>query len=288
MRLDVPVALAIGAGMLATVNPCGFAMLPAYIGFFVGQEEDRDDRANPIGRALVVTATVTLGFLAVFATTGLAVTFVARSLDNHLSWLTIAVGLGFVGLGLYLLTGRQLAVALPKLERGGRTRSLTSMFVFGVSYAVASLSCTLPVFLTTLTPTFRNAGVAAGLATFACYALGMGLVLGALTLAVAMARTAFVTRLRRMLPYVSRVSGALLVAAGAYIAYYGWWEQRGEFAADPVVDTAFTVQGWLADQVDALPRGPLVVGLGVAVLVALTASRRYRRRESTSDRGTRQ
>ena len=37
---DVPVALALGAGMLATVNPCGFAILPAYLGFFVGSDDD--------------------------------------------------------------------------------------------------------------------------------------------------------------------------------------------------------------------------------------------------------
>ncbi|MGD9755164.1 MAG: cytochrome c biogenesis protein CcdA, partial [Acidimicrobiia bacterium] len=35
-----PLALAFAAGMLATVNPCGFAMLPAYLSYFVGLEDD--------------------------------------------------------------------------------------------------------------------------------------------------------------------------------------------------------------------------------------------------------
>ena len=41
--IDAPLALAFTAGMVATVNPCGFAMLPAYLSFFLGLEGDDDD-----------------------------------------------------------------------------------------------------------------------------------------------------------------------------------------------------------------------------------------------------
>jgi len=46
--IDAPLAFAFGAGMVATVNPCGFAMLPAYLSFFLGIE---DERAS-VGRAV--------------------------------------------------------------------------------------------------------------------------------------------------------------------------------------------------------------------------------------------
>mgnify|MGYP001611737333 FL=1 len=32
----LPLGYAFGAGMVSTVNPCGFAMLPAYLGLFLG------------------------------------------------------------------------------------------------------------------------------------------------------------------------------------------------------------------------------------------------------------
>ena len=38
--LDAQLAAAFTAGMIATVNPCGFAMLPAYLGFFLGRDDD--------------------------------------------------------------------------------------------------------------------------------------------------------------------------------------------------------------------------------------------------------
>ena len=37
----MPIALALVAGGLATVNPCGFALLPALLSFYVGAEEER-------------------------------------------------------------------------------------------------------------------------------------------------------------------------------------------------------------------------------------------------------
>ena len=45
--IDAPLALAFASGMVATVNPCGFAMLPAYLGYFLGLEgQDRDVQAS--------------------------------------------------------------------------------------------------------------------------------------------------------------------------------------------------------------------------------------------------
>ena len=58
-----PLALAFAAGMLATVNPCGFAMLPAYLSYFVGLEEDPAAAGadRTVLRAVAVSAVMTIG-----------------------------------------------------------------------------------------------------------------------------------------------------------------------------------------------------------------------------------
>ena len=35
----IPLGYAFGAGMVSTVNPCGFAMLPAYLGLYLGSRD---------------------------------------------------------------------------------------------------------------------------------------------------------------------------------------------------------------------------------------------------------
>jgi cytochrome c-type biogenesis protein len=276
--IDVPIALAVGAGMVATVNPCGFAMLPAYLGFFLGADHASDATAARVRRALVVSVAMTAGFVAVFGTVGLLVQTVASGIDDHLSKVTVAIGLVLVGLGFWLLTGHELNLRGPKLERGGRDRSAASMFVYGVSYAIASLSCTLGPFLVALTPTFRDSGVVSGLLAFVSYGVGMGLVVTAVTVALAAAQTTAVQRIRRLAPVVNRVSGALLVLAGAYVAWYGWWEIRGDFGEDPVVDRAIDVPEWLSDRVASIDPWVLVVLVSMATAAAILRSRGRRER----------
>ena len=83
---------------------------------------------------------------------------------------------------------------------------------------------------------------------FAVYGLGMTLVLLALTVAVALARTSIVRFLRRAQPYIGRVSGGLVALAGAYVAYYGWLEVRlGRTGAATGSNVTDTVYGWSTD-----------------------------------------
>jgi cytochrome c biogenesis protein CcdA len=242
--IDGAVALAFSAGLVAAINPCGFAMLPAYLSYFLGTEDqvaDADTHAG-VGRALMVGAAVTVGFMLVFGVMGLAITVLSVQVYEYLPWVTLVIGCGLVLLGVAMLAGFEPMVRLPHLDRGGRDRSLPSMTLFGVSYAVASLSCTIPVFLAVVG--FERTGVLTGLVQFLAYALGMGLVLTMLTVAMALARHSLVRWVRSIGPYVGRISGAFLVVAGAYVAYYGWYELS-------VLDGNLDVGG-PADRVNAL------------------------------------
>lgn len=155
---------------------------------------------------------------------------------QHLPWFAVVLGLLLVGQGAWLLAGGRVP-GLRMASRGRAVdRSLPSVVVFGVAYALASLSCTIAPFLVTVVASFRAESALGGVLVFGAYALGMGLVVGVVSLAVAWARTSPVTRLRRVGPPVSRISGGLLVMVGGYVAYSAgtncaysareWWTTR--------------------------------------------------------------
>ena len=246
--LNGPFALALTAGMAATVNPCGFALLPAYLSAFVGLD-DSTARTTAVARGLKVSVVLTAGFITVFGIFGLVISGVASELQRYLPWATIVIGIGLVGLGIYLLTGRQIVLNIPKLQKGGSDGTLLSMFLFGVSYAVASLSCTIGPFLAVTSTTFRNENYLSGVMVFVLYGLGMGLVVSVLTMAVALAKDGMVARFRSLLPKMNTIAGVLLVVAGLYVAYYGYYEVRLFFfdgaLDDPVIDAGERVQSWL-------------------------------------------
>ena len=169
---------------------------------------------------------MTLGFLLVFTTVGLLVSVAVQAVRSVLPWITVSVGFALIILGVLMLTGgtpRWLGLNLPLTLRADRTRpGYVAFFVYGLAFATASLSCTLPVFLVVVAQAFGG-GTAQGVAGFVAYALGMGLVVSALSVGVTVARETAERWLRALLPYMERVSAVLIIAAGGYLSYYWLW-----------------------------------------------------------------
>jgi cytochrome c-type biogenesis protein len=288
-----PLALYLTLGMVATVNPCGFPMLPAYLAYFLGiDDHEAGVPQASVSAALRVAVAVSAGFLAVFALAGLVVELTSLPVYENVPWISIVIGLVLFALGLAMLGGFQLSVRLPRLNRGGRERTVGSMFVFGVSYAVASIGCTLPLFLGAVSGTINRESVADGLLVFGIYALGMTLVLVGLTVAMALARTSIVRFLRRAQPYIGRIAGGLVALAGAYVAYYGWLEVRVARASGGVVPSSGitdVVTGWSYDVADWIERtGSLRIAAGVGVALAAVGLAVYGTRRQGARRSMRQ
>ena len=213
--------LAFSAGALASINPCGFAMLPSMVSFYLGQGEDDYAARSVWQRAregLALGGLVTAGFLLVFVVAGAVVSLGAGSVARVFPWVTVAVGAALVALGLWLYLGRGLSVRVPHLQAARVAESPRAMFVYGVAYALASLGCTLPVFLIVVGAALTT-GPVGSVTLFVAYSLGMGLVLTAVALGAALFRGVVSTALRRVLPYVQQVSALLLVVAGGYLLW---------------------------------------------------------------------
>lgn len=267
-------------GMVATVNPCGFAMLPAYLSYFLGLEgRGADEPRAGVAVAMRVAVAVAAGFLAVFAVAGAAVRLTSLPVYETVPWVSIVIGLALAVLGLAMLAGYEPSVRLPRLDRGGRERTVRSMFVFGVSYAITSIGCTMPLFLGAVAGTMTNDSIVDGILVFAVYGLGMTVVLLALTVAIALARTSIVRRLRQLQPHVHRISGGLVTLAGAYVAWYGW-QSRGlgegrvpdSNVTRVVSDWSTSVTSWI-DSVGAVRITVVVAILLAGVLVGVRATR---------------
>ena len=233
ISLIFPLGFAFSAGMVSAVNPCGFAMLPAYLGLFLGDDQasgaERGAAAR-LQRAVLVGSTMTAGFVLMFALVGVPIGLGARGLIGFFPWVGLGIGVLLAATGAYLLSGGKLysTLAMRLSERfGGTGRSgVRGYFTFGLGYGTASLSCTLPIFLAVIGGTFTAGTVLESVLQFLLYGLGMGTVILALTIGMAVFKGALVGQLRKMLPYISTISAVMLLVAGAFIVYY--WLTIGE------------------------------------------------------------
>jgi cytochrome c-type biogenesis protein len=213
------------AGLFASVNPCGFVMLPALVGYYLGADAQAFAQLSVwsrLARAVGLSLIVTLGFLLVFSVVGAVVMSGGRAVLTYMPYATIAIGGGLVLLGIWLLSGRSLHIRLPqqaqRLERG----SPFALLLFGVSYAVASISCSLPIFLIAVGQSVLATSWGMGMLTFVAYGVGMGSVVFVVSLATAFAQVGVSRYSRRFLPLVTRLSGAVIMLAGAYMIINQW------------------------------------------------------------------
>jgi cytochrome c biogenesis protein CcdA len=268
--IDAPLALAFTAGLVATVNPCGFAMLPAYLSYFMGLRDEAPQGPAAVGRGLAVGGVVSAGFLLVFAVAGTLVTLGIRSVIDYIPWAALVIGGLLAILGVAMLAGFEPMVNLPKLGERSQGRGFGSVFVFGVSYAIASLSCTLPVFLAIVAGVIPRTNLVSGILTFVVYGLGMSLVLLAVTVGLALGRRSLVRLLRASARYMNRVAGAILVVAGSYIVYF--WTLNISQGPGGLTDPVRIVDRLSAALTNLIGNRPALWGLafGVVVLAAGT------------------
>jgi cytochrome c biogenesis protein CcdA len=270
--------LAFAAGLVAALNPCGFAMLPAYLTFVVaGNQNTAAGRPAAVGRALAATIAMTFGFLTVFGVFGALTVSVASTVQQYLPAVTVLVGVGLIAVGGWMLAGRDIRIPLPKVltpdTRWAPTARLGSMFGYGAGYAVASLSCTVGPFLAVTGSAARTGSFTGVVAAYATYAAGFALIVGTLAVAAAFTSSALATRLRGVLPAVHRLGGALVLVVGLYVTYYGVYELRlfngGGNPDDAVIAAAGRLQGTLAGWVHQTGGWPWLLALIVLVAAAL-------------------
>lgn len=220
----LPIGYAFAAGMVASVNPCGFFLLPSYISYYLGTEDPdfyQDSAGLRVGKALLLGGAATLGFIAVFVVMGAALAAGGQFLIRVFPLAGLAIGIAMVGLGLWLLlSGRTLGIMAASRVTVRRERNLRNVFLYGIVYAVGSLSCTLPIFLVVVGGSLASQGLTASLGQFLGYALGMGSILVAVTIGSALFQGSVARWLRKAIPYVHRASAMFLAGAGGYLIYY--------------------------------------------------------------------
>ncbi|MSQ40541.1 MAG: cytochrome c biogenesis protein CcdA [Dehalococcoidia bacterium] len=220
----LPFGYAFGAGMVSSVNPCGFFMLPSYLSYYLGTEE-KGVSGTPgvvrVLRAVELTLVATAGFVLVFAAVGSVIALGGRPLVAYFPYGGLLIGVAMAALGLWLLLRHQsLGIAAASRVVVTPRRNLFNGFLFGLAYAIGSLSCTLPIFLVVVGSALVTRGFAASLGQFVAYSLGMGTVLVAAIIGTALFRGAVTRALQSALPYVHTVSALFLMAAGLYLVYY--------------------------------------------------------------------
>jgi cytochrome c biogenesis protein CcdA len=267
-------------GLVAAVNPCGFILLPTYLMYFLGVSGGAPGTQKAsITRALKVSAAVSSGFLAVFLAIGFLSVPLRSTISANSKYVTGFIAIGLIVLGTAMLGGYKLPFMTPQIESGKKDQTVKSMFVYGVAYAVASIGCTIGLFLATVFSTRPDETFIDSVANMIAYGAGMALLVSALTVGFAFANTTLLKFLRSAMQYVDKIAAAFVVLSGLYLAWYFYWVDLDN-GGDPITDWAFARQ---ADATAFLNDNWKVVGVVLGGVVVVAVAYVTFRKEDTND-----
>ena len=272
--------LSFGSGLLAAVNPCGFVLLPTYLLYFLGLPSGSVGRArSSVRRALLVSGALSAGFMSVFVVVGTVTRLFTDWVNQNAKYLALVVGLALVVLGIAMLFGYRLPFSTPKIDGGGGDRTVASMFVFGLAYAVASIGCTLGPFTATVLGTIDVEGFAPGLLAIVLYGIAMSLLITTLTVTLALARGGLLRSLRQGMRHVESASAVVMILSGLYLAWY-WYNDIRDNLDDRLTGHVLSWQERIANWIDA-NRAVLAIVFAVVVMSAIAFTVSGRRRSVT-------
>ena len=263
-------------GVLAAVNPCGFVLLPTYLIFFLGTREETElTTSERMRRALVVSSGISIGFLAIFFVIGVISRLFTQWIELNAKYASLAIGIVLVIGGARMLTGWTPKFALPQIG-GVQTKTFRATVTYGVAYAVASIGCTIGFLTTAVFGSIALHGFISGVFSILLYGLGMAMLVTALTVSLAFAKTGIVTMIKNRLHIVQRLGAIFVTITGIYLVLY-WYAAISEERSTSFVTRIERWQTSVASFLQQQGAYRLAIVLTLIVTVAIVVSRRKTR-----------
>ena len=263
-------------GVLAAVNPCGFVLLPTYLIFFLGTREEPNLKTGErLRRALVVSSGISLGFLAIFFVIGVISRLFTQWIELNAKYASLAIGIVLVIGGARMLTGWTPKFAVPQIG-GVQTKTFRATVIYGVAYAVASIGCTIGFLTTAVFGSIALHGFISGVLSILLYGLGMAMLVTALTVSLAFAKTGILTIVRNQLHLIQRLGAIFVTLTGIYLVFY-WYAAISETRSASFVTRIERWQTRVASFLQQQGAIRLAIVLSIVVIVAIVVSRRKAR-----------
>ena len=263
-------------GVLAAVNPCGFVLLPTYLIFFLGTREEPNLKTGErLRRALVVSSRISIGFLAIFFVIGVISRLFTQWIELNAKYASLAIGIVLVIGGARMLTGWTPKFAVPQIG-GVQTKTFRATVVYGVAYAVASIGCTIGFLTTAEFGSIALHGFVSGVISILLYGLGMAMLVTALTVSLAFAKTGILTIVKNQLHLIQRLGAIFVTLTGIYLVFY-WYAAISETRSASFVTRIERWQTKVASYLQQQGAVRMAVALTVVVITAVVVSRRKAR-----------
>jgi len=203
-------------GLISAASPCVLAAIPLIIGY-VGGYSEGDKK-----KAAIYSFVFILGLSITFTVLGAAASVMGQFLSFAGQWLYIGLAVIAVAMGFQLMG--VISIPLPfQKTRQVKSRGLWGAFLLGILTGTVSSPCATPVLAVILAYVSTQGDIMYGGSLLFAYAVGHCALIFIAGLSVGLTESIVSSKgIKNFSLYTRRFSGAVLVAAGLYVAVTNW------------------------------------------------------------------
>jgi cytochrome c biogenesis protein CcdA len=221
--------ISFSAGLVAVFNPCGFALLSVYFSSFLNRKKNIDYKNRPkkyffkIYDPIYVSTIVTIGFIIVFFIFGIALSAGFYAIKSTFTYFGLIISIMLFAYGFFILSGGN--IYFNKLQKIANlldyknTDSSKFYFIYGISYGITSLSCTLPIFMSIVFSLSNISKIEFLLRDFVLFSVGTWVALLTVSLAL-LFLDIIVQKIKFFLSIYKYISSLILILSGSYLILY--------------------------------------------------------------------
>jgi cytochrome c biogenesis protein CcdA len=218
------ISIAFTAGILSFLSPCSVGMIPAYVGFYISNNEDRSFKKIYLG--VLKGFVLALGFSTIFILFAIFIIAFGDIVINIVPWIVIIIGVIIIVMGVLSLLNKGVNLNIfhkieSSLENKAKNRNgILKVYLFGILYGLASLGCSFPLFISTVLSTFIDKNYLNTVFVAGAYLFGIFIVSIILSSILSVSNTFIQDRFFKYRQYINKIAGIIMIIAGIYIIYY--------------------------------------------------------------------
>jgi cytochrome c-type biogenesis protein len=221
------IVFAFTAGFIAFFSPCAFPMLPAYISYYLGLIDQKDNniyQKNKIklfSEGVIGGISCAIGAISVLLIIGIGISMLGNAvrelIKENIAIIEPIVGVILIIMGFVMIFGLSIKIPIKKSPSGKGNKSL---FVYGILYALVAAGCTAPIFISVIIRAFASSSFFDGILIFLSYAMGLGILLIIITIIITTTKNVILSKIKKILPHIQRLGAIVLITVGIWLIYY--------------------------------------------------------------------
>ena len=202
-------------GIASFISPCLLPMVPIYISYFIGEDDDNNKKAilNSVG--------FVLGFTIVFMLLSIFASQLGTILSSNIKYIKIFFGIIIILLGLNYMEILKINFLNKTRQKNMNAKNFNFLkaILFGILFSISWTPCIGTFLSSALLLIAKEQDIIKGIILMLLYSIGLGIPFIISAVLIEKLKNIF-DFIKKHYDVIKRISGIILVIAGLYIIFF--------------------------------------------------------------------